>query len=473
MKIALIDPGFGEQSFNTFGESHWSSVIHHGLCSISAYAKSKGFLDFELIDMRKLRSWEHFREEIRIKKPAVVGITMRSCDFNMVMKAVDLIKDIGQNTFVVVGGVHPTVAPDEVAANEKIDHIIVGEGEISFVRLLQDIEASRSNGRVIVGLKPNLDELPFDDRELYDYHVTLNLVSYPGVMKPPMVTMIGSRGCPFNCTFCAPHAKTMFGGKIRFRSPDHVIEELKELRRKYNFRSIKFYDYSFTLNPEWVYEFCDKFQQNGFNNVDILAQSRADLICRHQGILKTMKGIGLKLMLVGFESGSQKVLDFIKKGTTVEENLEAAYLLKKHGIMVGGSFMLGTPHETKEDVIKTIDLVKRIRPHFTSVSFFTPCPGSALYDYCKEKNLSLVKNYDELWTYAPSTPKIKGIDYEFLGKAVEEIMGSRFGGKISGKLIKIIYLRTKRMLKFRHFLVYCYSRWVASGIYKMVQGHRQ
>lgn len=466
-----MDPGFGTGSFNTFGQSHWSSVIHHGLCSISAYAKSKGFKDFEVIDLRKLQGWDHFREQVKAKHPAVVGISMRSCDFNMVMKAVSMVKEVDDQIITVVGGVHPTVAPDEVAGNNKIDHIVIGEGEVSFVDLLQNIEAGRSNGRMIYGIKPNLDELPFDDRELYDYHVTLNLVSYPGVMKPPMVTMIGQRGCPFSCTFCAPHAQIMFGKKMRSRSPDHVIEELKELRRRYDFKSIKFYDYTFTMDRQWVYEFCEKYQRAGFK-ADILAQSRADLICRDEKLLKTLKEAGLKLMLVGFESGSQKVLDFLRKGTTVEQNLEAAKLLKKYGIMAGGSFMLGTPHETKEDVTKTVELVKKMRPHFTSVAFFTPCPGSALYDYCKEKNLSLLKNYDELWTYAPSTPKIKGIDYEFLGKAVEEIMGSRFGGKISGKFIKIIYLRTKRMLKLRHFLIYCYSRWVGSRIYKIIQERR-
>lgn len=469
IKVILIDPGFGEQSFNTYGHSHWSSVIHHGLCSISAYAKSKGFLDIDLVDLRKLKGWDHFREEVKGKTPDVVGISMRSCDFNTVMKAVGIIKEVNREIVTTVGGVHPTIASDEVALNDKIDHIITGEGEIGFVDLLEKIRDGGSTERIIIGIKPDLNILPFDDRELYDYKVTLNLVNYPGVLKSPMVTMIGSRGCPFNCSFCAPHAKTMFGKKIRFRSPDHVIEELKELRRKYNFRSIKFYDYSFTLKPEWVYEFCDKFQKNGFKNIDILAQSRADLICQHEELLIRMKKAGLKLMLVGFESGSQKVLDFIKKGTTVEENIESARLLKKHGIMVGGSFMLGTPHETKEDVTKTIELAKKMRPHFTSVAFFTPCPGSTLYNYCKENNLSLLKSYDELWTYAPSTPKIKGVNYEFLGKAVEEIMGSRFGGKISGKFIKFIYLKTKKMLKLRHFLVYCYSKWVGSGIYRKIQ----
>lgn len=470
MKIVLIDPGFGESSFNTFGTSHWSSVIHHGLCSLSAYAKSKGFSDIELVDIRTLKNWEHFRKEIENKKPIVIGISMRSCDYNMVMKIVEIIKNIDKNIITIVGGIHPTIMPEDVIPNKKIDYIILGEGEISFFELLKKISNNENKiERVIIGIMPDLNTLPFDDRELYDYKTTLKLVSYPGIMKPPMVTIIGSRGCPFNCTFCAPHAKIMFGKKVRYRSPENVIEELTILRDKYKFKSIKFYDYSFTLNSKWVLKFCELYELNGFN-ADILVQSRADLICQQESLMPLLKKVGLKLILIGFESGSQRVLDLLKKGTTVEENLKAAEIIKKHGIAIGGSFMLGSPNETKEDVDATVKLAKQIKPNFTSVAFFTPCPGSELYDYCKKNNLSLIKNYEELVTYAPdsSKPKIKGVDYSYLSLAVEKIMGDRFGGKVIGKIMRLIYLKTKKMLKLRHFLVYCYSVWVSNRFYKFI-----
>ena len=276
MKILLVDPGFGESSFNTFGDSHWSSVIHHGLCSISAYAKSRGFSDIGLIDLRALKGWDHFREDIKRKSPEVVGISMRSCDFKMVMKAVGIIKDINEKIVTVIGGIHPTVALEEVIPNEKIDYIITGEGEISFAELLEEIGRDEGSERIIRGIKPDLNTLPFDDRELYAYKITLRLVSYPGALRPPMVTMIGSRGCPFNCTFCAPHAKTMFGPKVRFRSPENVIEELKMLRHKYAFNSIKFYDYSIGLDAVWADRLCDLLDANHFK-VDILAQNRAEI----------------------------------------------------------------------------------------------------------------------------------------------------------------------------------------------------
>ncbi len=270
----------------------------------------------------------------------------------------------------------------------------------------------------------------------------------------------------YRCNFCAPHSELMYGKGVRFRSVDHVIGELKILRDKYNFRSIKFYDYTFTLNKRWVLEFCEKFKEEGFK-ADILIQSRADLLCRNREIVPRLREIGLKLALFGFESGSQRVLDSLNKGTTVEQNLEAARICKENGVMVGGSFMLGTPWETVEDARKTLELVRELKPHFTSVSFFTPIPGNYLYEYCKENDLSLIKSYDELASFAPGTPKIRGVDYEALKPIVEEILGVKFGGRVSGKFIRLVYVSTKNMLWLRQFLVYLYSKWVGSRVYRM------
>lgn len=463
MKIVFVDPGFGKNSFGTFGSSHWSSVIHHGLCSLSACIKKAGFSDVTLIDIRKLKNWEDFKKELRQRSPDVLCVTMRSCDFNMVNMICSLAKEIYPKIKTVVGGVHPTVMPQEVMMLPNIDYIITGEGEISLMELLKALDSGKRPQKLIIGKLPDINQLPFDDRELYDYKVVLNQVSYPGIYKAPMITMHGSRGCPYNCSYCAPHAKTMFGN-IRFRTPKNVIDELIMLRDRYDFKSIKFYDYSFTLNKKWVLEFCDLYDKSGFK-AEIIGQSRADLICKFPELLSRLKSIGLKLMLVGFESGSQKVLDSFCKGTTVEQNYMAAKIIKDNGIMLGASFMLGSPFEEKADVDATVEMAKKMNPHFVSTSVFTPVPGSTLFDYCKEKDISLVKDYEELVTYAPGKKRIKEIDYSYIQSAIDEIMGERFGGRIVGKIIRTIYIKTKSMLRLRHFLVYLYSISVKSKLY--------
>jgi radical SAM superfamily enzyme YgiQ (UPF0313 family) len=459
MNIGLIYCPYGEGDFNTFGKSHWTSQIHPGLCSISAYAKRKGYRDIALIDVRKLSGWEHFRQELIKKKFDVVGVTMMSSDFNKATKAIKVIKEVNRETVVVAGGVHPTVAPDEVASNKNVDHVVVGEGEITFVNILDSLKNNKAMERILYGTHPVLDELPFEDRELFDYKVTTGFVSnFPGIFKAPSVTIIASRGCPYKCTFCAPHATTMYGPRVRYRSVDNVIEELKILREKYHFNSIFFWDYSITLNKAWMYEFAEKYKANGFKAL-ISANARADAICRNEDAIKELSKVGFKMLHIGYESGSQRMLDFMKKGITVEESLRATEICKKNGIIVRGLFMLGLPTETKDDIQKTMDFIKKAQPQVYSFSYFTPVPGSTLYDYCKEKDLSLIKNHDELADYGPSKPKIKGVDYEYLRTVVEESFGLKFRSRLIGKMMLLVHTKLKRG-KTRYFFIWLYSKWV-------------
>jgi radical SAM superfamily enzyme YgiQ (UPF0313 family) len=459
MNIGLIYCPYGEGNFNTFGKSHWTSQIHPGLCSIGAYSKMKGYKNIHLIDLRKLSSWEHFRHEIKKIKLDVAGVTMMSSDFNNATKAINIIKEENFRTVVVAGGVHPTVAPDEVAFNKNVDHVVVGEGEITFVDILDSLRKNEGMNKILTGIPAVLDNLPFEDRELFDYKVTTSFASnFPGIFEAPSVTIIASRGCPYKCTFCAPHAKTMFGPRVRYRSVDNVIEELKILRQKYHFKSIFFWDYSITLNKDWMYEFAEKYKANGFEAL-ISANARADAICRNKNAIKELSKVGFKMLHIGYESGSQRMLDFLEKGITVEESLKATEICKENGIIVRGLFMLGLPTETKDDIQKTMDFIKRARPQIYSFSYFTPVPGSSLYDYCKEKDLSLIKNHDELADYGPSRPKIKGVDYEYLRTVVEESFGLKFRSRLLGKIMLLVHTKLKRG-KTRYFFIWLYSKWV-------------
>jgi radical SAM superfamily enzyme YgiQ (UPF0313 family) len=181
-----------------------------------------------------------------------------------------------------------------------------------------------------------------------------------------------------------------------------------------------------------------------------------------------LKKVGLKLIGVGFESGSDRMLKFLRKGSSREINARAAQIIKDNGVMLSASFMLGIPEEYEEDVRATVSLAKEMKPHFTSVSFFTPIPGNDLYTYCKDKGLILSED-PEMWVeFSPEIPKVKGIDYVRLRKAAAEIMGDRFGGRLIGKVIRYVYVKTKYHYKLRNFLVHCYSLWVNSWAYRMI-----
>jgi len=418
MKIELIFPGISGVGFDSFGKGMEESWISHGLCLISAYAKKERF-NPGLIDLRRLKNWDHFAEEIKKKNPDAVGITMMSVDYNPAMKCIEIIKEINQETKVIVGGPHPSIIIDEVKANEKIDYIITGEGEISFSKLLKDIEAGNRPERIIEGEKPDLDSLPFADRELFgDLEFPLPVEGF----DPPFVTIIAGRGCIYNCSFCQPAERIIFGKKLRRRSVDNVISELKTLKEKYNFKSMMIHDDCITEDRAWVKEFCIKYRENGFSQ-PFACQSRADIICKNEDIVKLMVDSGLNIFFIGFESGNQRILNFLRKGTKVEHNYQAAKICRKYGIKIWANYMLGIPTETKEEVMDTVKMLKTIKPDHYSPAFFTPHPGSDLFTYCEENGLSMIKSHDSFRRNATES-KIKGVDYEFLHRALNESMGT-------------------------------------------------
>lgn len=468
MRIVFVDPGFGKRSWNTFGQSHWSSIIHQGLCGLSACCKEAGYNDVHLLDIRSMKNWNDLEHRFRELSPDIVGISMRSCDINMTKEIAERFKKINPDVKIVVGGVHVSIDPENVQKVEAYDYVVAGEGEISFVKLLQALEKGDNFPRFCWGERPDLDSLPFIDRELYPYDVTIRYPNYEGVFKAPMITIIGSRGCLYRCSFCAPHSEHHFGKGVRQRSARNMFNELELLYDKYKFKSLKFYDYTFTQNAEWADEFCELYSRIG---IPFWIQSRADLICKQEALINKLQKVGLKLIGIGFESGSDRVLRLLRKGSTREINLKAANIIKKNGIMLSSSLMLGIPGEEENDVKDTISMAKEMKPHFTSVAFFTPIPGNDLYKYCKENDLILNEDPEMLVEFSPEIPKIKDKDYNFLRQAAVQIMGDRFGGKITGKIIRYLYIKTKYHYRFRSFLVFCYSKWVSSSLYRMIQKH--
>lgn len=424
MKTVLINTQMVSiLGFNTFGTGNFqSNWIQHGLGLISSFAKKAGF-DIQLIDLRKCKSWKDFSHQIENLEPDVAGLSMTSLDYNPVIKSLKILKGINKNITTVIGGIHPSVCLEDVEDNPTIDHIVQGEGEISFTELLKALESGTEQPRIISGVKADLDTLPFVDREIFDYkHGEL---SHPfrslDIFEPPFVTMISSRGCTYNCKFCQPAERILFGRKVRRRSVDNFVEELHELRRKYHFKSLFVHDDCFTENEEWVLNFCNRYQEEGFNQ-PFYAQCRADIVCKKESMIKRLADVGLCYLSIGFESGSQRILDFLRKGVTVEQNLLAAEICRKYDIKIGGNFMLGIPTETKEEVLLTIELIKAIKPYSTGISHFTPFPGSDLYTYCVKNNLFKVTNYDVFHNGRNSKSKIKGVNYRFLKKVENDLL---------------------------------------------------
>jgi len=435
MKTTLVYPGIAGRGFNSLSQGMDAGWVSHGLASISAAAKAQGF-ELDLIDLRALRDWDHFREQFSERDPDVVGIGMMSVDYNPTRQALEIVKEVKPGCVTIVGGPHATLAPDDARTMPNVDYLVTGEAEVTFPRLLRAVrEGHPPQEHVIHGEVPNLDKIPFADRDLFlnewrrwGYILDSPEVPFVDELPPPFLTIIAGRGCVYNCSFCKPGEDLIFGKGVRRRSVENVIQELKELEDRYHFASFMFHDDCLTEDRIWVTEFSRRYTEEGFTQ-PFFCQSRADIIARHPDMVALMAGAGLKGYFIGFESGNQRILNLLRKGTTPERNRQAASICRQHGRVIWANYMLGMPTETKEEVMDTVNLIREIDPDYYSPAFFTPHPGTDLYDYCVENDLSLIADYDS-YRRDPTEPKIKGQDYEFLRWARDRSQERLFKNKL-------------------------------------------
>ncbi len=424
MRTTLVYPGITGKGFNSLGQGMDSGWISHGLAMLAACAKAEGFA-LDLLDLRALRGWDHYREELVARQPDIIGVSMMSVDYDPAVECLRTARQVLPSALTVVGGPHPTLMLDELKDAPYIDHIFLGEAERTFPEFLARHQRGEESERVIPPVRPDLDALPFADRGLFleewrkwGYDLDSPEAPFVAELPPPFVTIITARGCLYNCSYCQPAERVIFGRKVRQRSVPNVIAELQELQEKYHFNSFLFHDDCLTEDREWVIEFCQSYRATGFTQ-PFFCQSRADIIVKNEDMVKMMVQAGLRGYLIGFESGSDRVLRFIRKGTKRWQNLEAARICKKYGIAIWANYMLGLPTETKEEIMDTIHMLKQIDPDYYSPAFYTPHPGSNLYDYVMEHDLSLIKSHDS-YRRNPDEPKIKGVDYEWLQWALAE-----------------------------------------------------
>ena len=258
--------------------------------------------------------------------------------------------------------------PQEVANEMRADIVISEEADGVIADVVNNLEEYKKKRIVRAGKVMNLDSLPFPARHLVDMK---KYSSLPNTYKkdPHTFQVITSRGCPFTCTFCHDAR-----GVFRQRSVENVIAELKELKEKYAISEVAFWDDIFTLNKQWVYKFCEEMEKL---NMVWSCYTRLDLI--DEPLLRAMKKAGCWNIFFGIEAGSQELLDNIKKKMTVEQMKEKVKLVKRVGIAIRGSFMIGLPGETPEKARQTIQFAIDLDPDYAQFTITTPYPGTELW----------------------------------------------------------------------------------------------
>jgi radical SAM superfamily enzyme YgiQ (UPF0313 family) len=277
--------------------------------------------------------------------------------------------------------------------SEGADYVIKGEVEIALRELIGAIEKKeatksiagivfRENENTIANPKRNvleeLDQLPlpaWDLIEMENYRSTW--IAHNGYFSLNMAT---TRGCPFKCNWCA---KPIYGNRYNSRSPEKVVDELVFLKAKYNFDHIWFSDDIFGLAPGWVNRFAQLVKEKKLQ-LKYKIQSRADLLLQ-ENYIADLAASGCETAWMGAESGSQKILDAMDKGTTVEQIREATFMLKKYSIRPAFFLQFGYPGETMEDIYKTIALLNELLPEDIGISVSYPLPGTKFYERVKSE----------------------------------------------------------------------------------------
>ena len=387
--------------YNSRGLDSW---IDHGAGMTYTAAKEAG-CDVGFVDMKALNNDDELKQAI--SGYDLVAISMKSSYYAYGMKVTKFAKEQGSK--VMIGGYHVTAAPQELIENKDIDYIFHGESEITFPEFLQRPESFE---REIHGERPqNLDVLPFVDRSIYRTPIEDCLGWWHGNRRSRMISVVAARGCPYRCAFCQPLEDNHFGKKMRRRSVDSVIEELRLLKELYNPDCLMIHDDTFLIQQKWLEEFIEKYPEIG---LPFWAAGRADGVCRRKDLVRELVKVGWELVSVGFESGSQRILDKLKKDTTVEQNLEAAKIIKSAGAKIYANYIAAIPWETKWDIQATAKMADEINAEMPSWAYFAPYPGCELGEECIRKGWSLLNK--ETYDRCPSGVKVKYVDYDYVSK---------------------------------------------------------
>lgn len=414
MKILLISPSQRQ----IYGSGIPPPYPPIGLLMIGAVLKEIGkevkFIDYDAENFDKEKLVNYLNDF----RPDLVGLTCVTPTFKTAFWIAKTVKET-LSALVVLGGIHPTIVPEDCLKDNNIDFLIVGEGELTIQELVDYLDNHRVDFQNIKGLwykkgqevikgRPrelieDLDNLPFPAWELV---TDLKKYRPPDALHSPIIPMMTSRGCPFNCIFCC--SKQIFGQRFRARSKDSIIAEIRYYIDNFGLKELHIMDDVFTLDKERTLEICRAIQENKFNLTLSFANGiRTDSI--DEEILQALKKAGFRDLAFGIESGDEEILKRNKKGITKEQSRNAFKLVKKYGFNSWGFFIIGLSGETKETVKKTIDFAIELDPDFAKFAILVPFPGTEVFDDFNRRNYIKDFNYDNYGIYSRPVYNLPGL----------------------------------------------------------------
>lgn len=359
-------------------------------------------------------------------KPDIVGLTtMTTPMIYDLIHIGNLTKEVFNKAIIIVGGIHASVEPESVLKESYVDYIMRGEGDEAFLEFCNTFD---KNPKKLEKLK-NINNNPL--RPFVDI-AKLKIPNYDllELEKYEHTYVMLSRGCTGNCTFCCSPRSWGIRGKpfVRSYTTKQIINFFENLVEKHKIKTFSIVDDNFISNKPQMIEVCKYLKRK---RVHFFCFARADSL--DDLVLKTLKEAGCHTIQIGLESGSQRVLTLLGKRTTVQQNIRAIKGCQKYGITCDGSFMVGLPTETTEEVNMTLNFVKKYKPDLPNAKIYLPLPGAPLFDYCVSRGL--IKKPDTLeewanWTGNALTIEVKHkvseIPNEYLVKTIQKIISVNF-----------------------------------------------
>jgi anaerobic magnesium-protoporphyrin IX monomethyl ester cyclase len=374
-----------------------------GLCYIASCLRKE--FEVEILDSAILNlTFHEIKDKVRKAAPKVVGISTSTHTYKNALSIAEIAKKT-TGSYTVLGGPHVTFTAKEALKHPEVDFVIRNEGEIAMLELCRALLKNEGSIEAVKGVSYRRNGVPFDNPPqplIYE----LDALPFPARELTPLhlykipASIVTSRGCPSSCIFCA--AKAMSGGAYRVRSPVNVIEEVKQIYEKINPPFLFVADDTFTVFEERTKQICVGLRDLG---VRWVCESRVNTVNRR--LISLMSQSGCFAIQFGVESGSQKILDSIKKGITLNQVKKVVQWCVDEGVQPVCSFMVPHPEDDWNTIMETEGLMKELKKMGAQlyVSLTTPFPGTTLYSNAEKFGIEfLTEDTDE---YNLATPVIR------------------------------------------------------------------
>ena len=382
-----------------------------GMAYIAAVLERDGF-DVKCIDGPAQATVEGYdidglAKDVAEFDPQIVGITASTSQADHAREALKVIKKFNPKIVTILGGTLISAAPDDLLKYPDIDYGVCGEADLAISGIVKKIENGEKlegsegliwrEGEGVKFIKAKtimeLDQIPMPARHLL--RMDLYKPSPANYRRLPATTMMTSRGCPYACIFCS---RPTVGRTFRPHSATRVVDEIEQMAKQFGIRDIQIFDDTFTMDPKRTEDICKGIIERKLD-VGWNCMTRVDRIT--PDLFRLMKQAGCYEVGFGIESGSDRVLKFIKKGITTTQVRNAVKMAKEAGIHVRGFFMIGFPTETKEEILQTITFAKELDVDVAQFMVSTPFPGTELWEMAKKNGKINDEDWNNFTFYAP------------------------------------------------------------------------